>query len=544
MQYALPDSVDCYVRLIAAIDRPAFAAHLDPVNLIMTPRVYFENGALIRECFEKLGPAHRLLPRQGHPAAPPGGAAPRRGDDRRRRPRLSDLPPRAGERLADVPLMLEHLEGAEYAVARDRLFAIGAGRRRRPGMIANISGSVLVPGARGRASIACAQRRPTSRGLDVQGGRRCDRRGAGSARRTSSRSTTCCRPASRAWSRRCTTSRTASSGRPRRSPSASARSAPAATARRRASPGRWSRACRRPRTSRSRPATGKAHLEAYRQTLGNLADAGHRGRLLQLHAGARLDPHRHRLAAAARRHLHALRLHRLRRLRHPHPRAPRRRGGLSRAEVAEAADRALRRRWTRRREASSPPTSPSACPAPTTAGRSTRCGRRSPQYQAMPADDAARAPDRLPRRGGAHRRGGRHPALLPSRRPALPAARPAAGRCRPRDDYAAVLDAVDSPANGVDLLHRLVRRAPRQRPAGDVPPLRRPGPLRPPAQRQAAERRRPRQLLRGRAPRRRHRHGGGHRRDRRRGAPARRRRPRRTSRSRSAPTTARTSSTT
>ena len=28
-------------------------------------------------------------------------------------------------RFPDVPLMLEHLEGAEYATARDRLFAIG-----------------------------------------------------------------------------------------------------------------------------------------------------------------------------------------------------------------------------------------------------------------------------------------------------------------------------------------------------------------------------------------------------------------------------------
>ena len=53
-----------------------------------------------------------------------------------------------------------------------------------------------------------------------------------------------------------------------------------------------------------------------------------RGDLLQLHAGARLDPHRSRLAAALGRHLHALRPHRFRRLRHPYPRPPRRRRGL------------------------------------------------------------------------------------------------------------------------------------------------------------------------------------------------------------------------
>jgi sugar phosphate isomerase/epimerase len=55
MQYSLPDSVDSYVELIHAVARPMFGAHFDPVNLIMTPRVYFDNGTLIRECFDKLG---------------------------------------------------------------------------------------------------------------------------------------------------------------------------------------------------------------------------------------------------------------------------------------------------------------------------------------------------------------------------------------------------------------------------------------------------------------------------------------------------------
>ncbi len=36
-QYSLPDSVDLYVELIRAVDRPAFAAHVDPVNLVLTP---------------------------------------------------------------------------------------------------------------------------------------------------------------------------------------------------------------------------------------------------------------------------------------------------------------------------------------------------------------------------------------------------------------------------------------------------------------------------------------------------------------------------
>jgi sugar phosphate isomerase/epimerase len=136
MQYSLPDSVDCYRDLIAAIDRPGFAAHLDPVNLIMTPRQYWESGALIRECFEKLGPwivsCHAKDIVLHHQAAL----------------HLDEIIPGKGEldyrtylleldRLGgDVPLMLEHLADADYAIARDHIFAVGdaagvafAGRR-------------------------------------------------------------------------------------------------------------------------------------------------------------------------------------------------------------------------------------------------------------------------------------------------------------------------------------------------------------------------------------------------------------------------------
>jgi len=55
MPWMYPDSVKSYLRLIRAIDRKRFAVHLDPVNLISSPQAYFRNGALIRECFAKLG---------------------------------------------------------------------------------------------------------------------------------------------------------------------------------------------------------------------------------------------------------------------------------------------------------------------------------------------------------------------------------------------------------------------------------------------------------------------------------------------------------
>ena len=56
MPWCLPDSADSYLDLIKAIDRPGFAVHLDIVNIINSPRRYFDTTSVIRECFAKLGP--------------------------------------------------------------------------------------------------------------------------------------------------------------------------------------------------------------------------------------------------------------------------------------------------------------------------------------------------------------------------------------------------------------------------------------------------------------------------------------------------------
>ncbi len=56
MPWAFPDSPDSYLELIKAIDRKQLAVHLDPVNMINSPRRYYNNGAFIKECFDKLGP--------------------------------------------------------------------------------------------------------------------------------------------------------------------------------------------------------------------------------------------------------------------------------------------------------------------------------------------------------------------------------------------------------------------------------------------------------------------------------------------------------
>lgn len=124
MQATIPDSADSYLELIRAVDRPAFAAHLDPVNLVMTPRTYFDTGALIRECFAKLGPwivsCHAKDIRLAETAALHLDEVQIGEGNLDYRTYLTEL-----ARLPGVPLMLEHLEAGEYALARDRIFGFG-----------------------------------------------------------------------------------------------------------------------------------------------------------------------------------------------------------------------------------------------------------------------------------------------------------------------------------------------------------------------------------------------------------------------------------
>jgi sugar phosphate isomerase/epimerase len=56
MGWSLPDGPDPYVKLIHAMDRPAFGVHLDVCNVINSPSRFYQNSEVIRECFQKLGP--------------------------------------------------------------------------------------------------------------------------------------------------------------------------------------------------------------------------------------------------------------------------------------------------------------------------------------------------------------------------------------------------------------------------------------------------------------------------------------------------------
>ncbi len=125
MQWLLPDSPEVYRDLIRAIDRPAFAAHLDPVNLIVSPRQFYDTTELINRCVSVLGPwiisAHaKDITLRGKLSLHFDEVIPGRGglDYATYLRRLdADLP--------GVPLMLEHLKAEEYPEAREFVRKIG-----------------------------------------------------------------------------------------------------------------------------------------------------------------------------------------------------------------------------------------------------------------------------------------------------------------------------------------------------------------------------------------------------------------------------------
>ncbi|MDT8307382.1 MAG: TIM barrel protein [Anaerolineae bacterium] len=126
MPWALPDGPDSYLALLKAVDRPAFAVHLDPVNWINSPARYYDNAALLRDSFQKLGPwivschAKDIVLRETLTV------------------HLDERPPCQGaldytvylrelsRQPGDVPLILEHLPQAEYPAARGAIVSAAA----------------------------------------------------------------------------------------------------------------------------------------------------------------------------------------------------------------------------------------------------------------------------------------------------------------------------------------------------------------------------------------------------------------------------------
>jgi sugar phosphate isomerase/epimerase len=54
--WLVTDTPENYLKLLKAIDRAQFGAHIDAVNMVISPRLYFNSGKMIRDGFALLGP--------------------------------------------------------------------------------------------------------------------------------------------------------------------------------------------------------------------------------------------------------------------------------------------------------------------------------------------------------------------------------------------------------------------------------------------------------------------------------------------------------
>jgi len=127
MGWNLPDGPDEYLRLIKAVDRPAFAVHMDVCNVINSPRRFYANADFIRECFAKLGRWTVSCHAKDLAFIPEMNV------------HFKEVVPGTGQvdyatylqeisKLAvDAPLMLEHLQTAEeYDAGRAHIQSVGA----------------------------------------------------------------------------------------------------------------------------------------------------------------------------------------------------------------------------------------------------------------------------------------------------------------------------------------------------------------------------------------------------------------------------------
>lgn len=56
MPWMVPDSLECYQKLLTDIDRDQFAVHYDPCNIIASHRDYANNGVCMKQFLRALGP--------------------------------------------------------------------------------------------------------------------------------------------------------------------------------------------------------------------------------------------------------------------------------------------------------------------------------------------------------------------------------------------------------------------------------------------------------------------------------------------------------
>lgn len=118
MPWLYPDSPESYLRLINAIDRPQFAAHLDLVNMMNSVERFYQHRLFVSHCIDLLGPYIRACHIKDMVIARPFVVS-----LRETAPGLGSLDYayllRQLQRLDhDTPVLLEHLsEAAEYDAA-------------------------------------------------------------------------------------------------------------------------------------------------------------------------------------------------------------------------------------------------------------------------------------------------------------------------------------------------------------------------------------------------------------------------------------------
>jgi sugar phosphate isomerase/epimerase len=127
MGWSLPDGPDSYLKLIRAVDRPAFAVHMDVCNGINSPTRFYQNREFIADCFSKLGKWIVSCHAKDLAWIPefnvhfkevvPGKGQIDYAEYLRQLSRLS----------VDAPLMLEHLQTPEeYTEGRDHIKSVGS----------------------------------------------------------------------------------------------------------------------------------------------------------------------------------------------------------------------------------------------------------------------------------------------------------------------------------------------------------------------------------------------------------------------------------
>ncbi len=127
MGWSLPEGPDSYLKLIRAVDRPAFAVHMDVCNGINSPARFYQNREFIAECFAKLGKWIVSCHAKDLAWIPEYNV------------HFKEVVPGKGQldyaeylqqlsRLAvDAPLMLEHLQSPEeYTEGRDYIKSVGS----------------------------------------------------------------------------------------------------------------------------------------------------------------------------------------------------------------------------------------------------------------------------------------------------------------------------------------------------------------------------------------------------------------------------------